>query len=283
MIPKIIHNIWFDELPENIMNNHYNTKKQNPNWEFIIWDENMIIDLLKKYPKIYNIYNHLDKFPGIISKNETKSHIARYIIMKEYGGLYHDINFICNSSFDKLLDEFDKNIDKNTIFIAKFEKTYLDYIFPFSKPKYSSCFMAIEKEHPVWDKVIKIILKSHNKYQITSALDISLQNNYEYNIIILDKVTGNYQNQNQNQNKDTICYTLSETSENTITEYMKFIILYYKQILLFILVFVIIFIIDRINHHNYKLFGMVQMIPGTNIPQQMNTTQQMNKNKNKKK
>ena len=96
MIPKIIHNIWFDELPENIMNNHYNIKKQNPNWEFIIWDENMIIDLLKKYPKIYNVYNHLDKLPGIISKNDTKSHIARYIIMKEYGGIYHDINYLMN-------------------------------------------------------------------------------------------------------------------------------------------------------------------------------------------
>jgi hypothetical protein len=204
--------------------------------------------------------------------------------MKEYGGIYHDMNFICNSSFDKLLDEFDKNIDKNTIFIAKFEKTYLDYIFPFSKPKYCSCFMAFEKEHPLWDKVINIILKVNNRYQITSALNISLINNHEYNIIILDKVTGNYQNKNKNKNKDIICYTLSEKSENTITEYMKFIILYYKQILLFILVFVIIFIIDRINHHNYKLFGIVQMIPGTNIPQQINTAHQIKKNeKNKKK
>ena len=149
--------------------------------------------------------------------------------------------------------------------------------------------MAFEKEHPLWDKVINIILKVNNRYQITSALDISLKNNHEYNIIILDKVTGNYQNQtqnknkNKNKNKDIICYTLSETSENTITEYMKFIILYYKQILLFILVFVIIFIIDRINHHNYKLFGMVQIIPGTNIPQQINIAYQIKKSKKVKK
>jgi len=42
MIPKIIHNIWiqgYNNLPKDIIENHNNIKKLNPNWQFIIWDE----------------------------------------------------------------------------------------------------------------------------------------------------------------------------------------------------------------------------------------------------
>ena len=111
MIPKIIHNIWiqgYENLPNENKIHHLNIKKLNPDWEFMIWDDEMIKNLLQKYPKIYDIYKKSDYYSGSIENNIIKSDIARYIIMKEYGGLYFDIEFKCKSTFDDVF--LNKNI-----------------------------------------------------------------------------------------------------------------------------------------------------------------------------
>jgi len=276
MIPKIIHNIWiqgYNNLPEKIIVAHNNIKKLNPEWEFIVWDESMIIEILKKYPKIYNVYKNIQNLSGAININAIKSDIARYIIMKEYGGLYFDIDFECVSSFDNL---FDKN---NTIYIASSKIDILNYIYPFSKPEYCSCFMAFEKEHPIWDKVIDIILKATTKYQIGSALDISLQNSKNYEIIVLNQINGPYKCKDSN----TICFTPGESSWNFIRPYLQIINCYHIQIILFILVFVIIFVIDRINYHNALSFGSIPIIPGLpKVQLHLNLQDNKKKQKNKK-
>jgi hypothetical protein len=176
----------------------------------------MIIDLLKKYPNIYKVYQNIDNLPGLLNILALKSDIARYIIMKEYGGLYFDIDFICRASFNNL---FNKKYKDNTIYIASSKIDFLDYIYPFSKPKYCSCFMAFEKEHPIWNKVFDIILKATNAYEIGLALDISLQNSNEYKIIVLNQINGLYQCKNQK----SVCYTPVESSWNFIRPTLQFI------------------------------------------------------------
>ena len=136
--------------------------------------------------------------------------------MKEYGGLYFDIDFICRASFNNL---FNKKYKDNTIYIASSKIDFLDYIYPFSKPKYCSCFMAFEKEHPIWNKVFDIILKATNAYEIGLALDISLQNSNEYKIIVLNQINGLYQCKNQK----SVCYTPVESSWNFIRPTLQFI------------------------------------------------------------
>ena len=309
MIPKIIHNIWiqgYQQLPEKEKQNHLKLKKLNPDWEFIIWDNNMIIELLKKYPKIYNVYKNVNNLSGIINNNATRSDIARYIIMKVYGGLYYDFDFECISSFDNLFDEDKKeelekkneknekevivsnskktvpsnnsspiinssppisinnfqskiNFNKSKIYIVSSKIDFLDYIYPFSKPKYCACFMAFEKNHPIWESIITKIIKAETKYQIGSALDVCLQENENnYNIIILEKVNGHY----KCKHKDTICYTKAESSWNFIRPTLKFLNCYYKQILLFILAIVIIIIVERITNYNVSIYGSISAIPG---------------------
>ena len=85
MIPKLVHNIWiqgYNNLPENLKTSYNNIKELNPEWEFIFWHENMIIDLLKKYPNIYKVYQNIENLPGLLNILALKSDIARYIIMK---------------------------------------------------------------------------------------------------------------------------------------------------------------------------------------------------------
>jgi len=266
MIPKIIHNIWiqgYNNLPNINKINQEKIKKLNPEWEFIIWDELMIKKLLKKYPTILAIYKNAKNLSGIITTEATKSDIARYVIMKEYGGLYYDYDFECISSFDKLF--LNKKEKKYTIYIASSKIDFLEYIYQFDKPKYCSCFMGMEKNHPIWDKVFKILENTHYKSIIGSALDKTLQQTeQEYNIINLTKINSHYQCLNQN----SICFTTEYSSWNPIRPFIKYINCYYKQVILFILILIIIFIVEKLYHYNTSIYGAINYIPGFGVVQQ---------------
>ena len=287
MIPKIIHNIWiqgYDNLPNENKVTYATIKKINPEWEFMIWDDEMIKKMLKKYPSIYTMYiktNNYTERDG----NTIKSDIARYIIMKEYGGLYFDIDFNCTSSFDELfLNENNHNNEnnentrnketqnpkKNIIYIASSNTNIWKYINPFQKTRFCSCFMAMDKNHPIWELVIQKLKYATNKFQIREALDISLQESENENendnktkrfpIVLLNKVNGNYY---QCLNNDTICYTQSSSSSwYLITPILKYINCYYKQIILFILAVLIIIGVEYLYMHNSKTFGAINFIPG---------------------
>jgi hypothetical protein len=268
MVPKIIHNIWiegYENLPNEMKMNYLNIKKSNPEWEFMIWDNEMITQLLKKYPTIYEMYNNNSY--TVFDKDSIKSHIARYIIMKDYGGLYFDIEYKCTSSLDNLiLNDNNKNETKNTIYIASSKINYWNYIYSLQKTKYSSSFMAMDKNHPIWDKVIEKLKQATTKYQINNALDISLmqiENNHKtresaFPIVLLTKVNGNY---HQCENKDTVCYK-SNSSTNSINSLYKYLICYYKQILIFILAIFIVICVEYLYMHNAKAFGTINFIPG---------------------
>jgi hypothetical protein len=285
MIPKIIHNIWiqgYEHLPNENKVTYANIKKLNPEWDFMIWDDDMIKKLLKKYPSIYNIYIKTDNYTEI-DNNTIKSDIARYMIMKEYGGLYFDMDFKCTSSFDELFfneandnngnAENNKKKEKketknNTIYIASSNTNFWNYIIHFQKAKYCSCFMAMDKNHPIWDSVIQKLKQATTKFQIREALDISLQQsenergnkNTSFPIILLNKVNGNCY---QCVNDDTICYTQSSSySWYPITPILKYINCYYKQIIMFILAILIIIAVEYLYMHNAMKYGAINFIPG---------------------
>ena len=272
MIPKIIHNIWiegYENLPNENKVTYANIKKINPEWEFMIWDDEMIKKILKKYPSLYNMYIKSNNYTEI-DNNKIKSYIARYMVMKEYGGLYFDIDFKCSSSFDELfLNENKKDKEaKNTIYIATSNTNFWNYIIPFQKAKYCSCFMAMDKNHPIWDSVIQKLKQATTKFQIREALDISLQQSENksdnkinaFPIILLNKVNGNYY---QCVNSDTICYTQSSSSSwYPITPILKYINCYYKQIILFFLAVLIIIAVEYLYMHNAKSYGAISFIPG---------------------
>jgi hypothetical protein len=270
MIPKIIHNIWiqgYENLPNETKVTYANIKKLNPEWDFMIWDDEMIKKMLKKNPSIYNIYIKTSNYTEI-DNNTIKSDIARYIIMKEYGGLYFDIDFNCTSSFDELFLSEPNGTKKNTIYIASSNTNLWSYINPFQKTKYCSCFMAMDKNHPIWETVIQKLKNATTKFQIREALDISLQESENervpktkaFPIILLKKVNGNYY---QCVDNDTICYTQSSSSSwYPVTPILKYINCYYKQIILFILAVLIIIAVEYLYLHNAKTYGAVNFIPG---------------------
>ena len=211
------------------------------NGDLFFWDEPMIIELLKRYPKIYDIYNNIEKLSYTIKINTyaIKSDISRYMILKEYGGLYFDIDFECISSFNDLFNEDD------TIYTIS-SKIPLLYLYPFSKPIYCSCFVALEKDHLIWNNVINIILHAKTQYEIGSAFDISLQKG-NYNVVVLNEINGQYTCKN-----NAICSTPSESSWNISRPFLKYINCYSMKILYTLIIF-ISFIIIYINRNLFTI------------------------------
>ena len=243
----------------------------------MIWDDEMIKNLLQKYPKIYDIYKKSSSYNGTIDDNIIKSDISRYIIMKEYGGLYFDIEFKCKSTFDDIFfnDNNDNNDNKtkrnsiNTIYIASSQLNFWNFMNPFQREKYCSCFMGMDKNHPVWDTVIEKLIFATTKQHIHDALDTSLQQIENKNvndktimafpIVLLKKVNGNHY---QCISNDTNCYKQEYSSITSLNSLLKILVCYYKQIIISIMAVVIIIFVEYLYMHNAMKYGAVNFIPG---------------------
>lgn len=89
-IPKIIHQIWIgpNQRPE-IWMKTFNTDylEKYPDYMYILWDDQTVIQLLDLYPKCKSLYEMTDFYCG-------KSDILRYLILYEYGGIYIDADSV---------------------------------------------------------------------------------------------------------------------------------------------------------------------------------------------
>ena len=68
------------------------------NFEYIFWDDNKIINLLKENKYLLHMYNIEEAYYG-------KADIARYFILYKYGGIYIDADsvWVNNSNLDNLI------------------------------------------------------------------------------------------------------------------------------------------------------------------------------------
>lgn len=116
-IPKIIHQIWIGDKEIPHENYTKTIKDKHPKWKYILWDKKR---LLKEKIISKNLYNYFIKNPGTMPSNRkyTKydknrfkkasffkiSDIARYNILRKYGGVYIDIDIICLKPLDRLVE-----------------------------------------------------------------------------------------------------------------------------------------------------------------------------------
>lgn len=83
MIPKIIHQIWIGDKTKTPYKFMETWKKMNPTWEYKIWTEENMFDLINKKQ-----FNGISGFAG-------KADIMRYEILHNYGGFYIDADSEC--------------------------------------------------------------------------------------------------------------------------------------------------------------------------------------------
>jgi mannosyltransferase OCH1-like enzyme len=93
-IPKVIHQIWLGSQPsESLLKLSDTVKKANPGYEYKLWTDDDAEVFQFENKKLFNLAKNLGQ----------KSDILRYAILKKYGGIYLDTDFIGLKSFDKLL------------------------------------------------------------------------------------------------------------------------------------------------------------------------------------
>jgi len=100
---KIIHQIWVGpyEMPDREKEFIQELKDKNPTWEHILWTNQNLPPLPE------NISTFFDMF----EKQKDYAHqadVLRVFLVKEYGGLYLDVDFKCSEGFDSSnLDKYD--------------------------------------------------------------------------------------------------------------------------------------------------------------------------------
>ncbi len=96
-IPKVIHQIWLGgkPLPQTFQKYRETWVEKNPEWDFILWTE-----------KNLNNIGWLDrKKLDILCHPAIKSDYLRFLIIKEFGGVYIDIDFECLKPLNTLLND----------------------------------------------------------------------------------------------------------------------------------------------------------------------------------
>ncbi len=89
-IPKIIHQIWIgpNKQPDIWINTwriDYINKYKN--YEYMLWNNENIKNILNKYPKFEEMINTEIEYCG-------KADMLRYLILYEYGGIYIDADSV---------------------------------------------------------------------------------------------------------------------------------------------------------------------------------------------
>jgi mannosyltransferase OCH1-like enzyme len=88
MIPKIIHYTWFSDepYPTNINECIESWKKHMPEYEFVLWDSNKIVDI-----------NNLFMQQALLEKKWAfASDFVRLYAVYNYGGIYIDTEVLMN-------------------------------------------------------------------------------------------------------------------------------------------------------------------------------------------
>jgi len=144
IIPKKIFQCYktIDGVPNKVINN---LKKNNPNWEYILYDDKMCIEFLDThYGKKYS-----DKFKSI-KKGAHKADLWRLCMLYMYGGAYIDVDY-------ELLVPLDSIIENET-FITPYTNTFLTRIV--NANNIYNAFIITKPKHPVIYDCIQRIMKT---------------------------------------------------------------------------------------------------------------------------
>ena len=146
-IPKIIHFIWIQgesKIPKHLMDFYTGCKNINNDFKFMFWDEDKIIEFLKK--------NFDKKYLDLYLKYKVmaqKADFARYVIVYTYGGIYLDIDTFCKKNMTPLLQY--QFFYSEPITILGFNKNIVNAVF------------GSIKGHPIFKIIFRLMLEREDR------------------------------------------------------------------------------------------------------------------------
>lgn len=89
-IPRHIHQVFFSkEIPENFLAAQRTCRDMHKDFEYTFWDREMVDSLVQQhYPGLQELF---DSYGHWVNRAD----VARYIIMRQHGGIYLDMDTIC--------------------------------------------------------------------------------------------------------------------------------------------------------------------------------------------
>ena len=153
---KIIHQVWFNTIQskkktkesyDKLSMYRNSWKKRNPTWFHFEWNAVLAENLIKNiYPEHYSMYKQYDY-------EIQKCDAVRYFFLHRYGGLYVDMDYYCNKSFDEVFLKY-----KKPFYLVQSPNNgggYFSNSLMFSKPKhqfwkYMFIDMEVNKTYPVY-------------------------------------------------------------------------------------------------------------------------------------
>lgn len=92
---KIIHQIWVGpyEIPLREQSFIEELKEKNPTWEHVLWKNNNLPSLPENIQILFDQFERQKDYAH-------QADILRVFLLKEYGGLYMDVDFKCSEGFD---------------------------------------------------------------------------------------------------------------------------------------------------------------------------------------
>ena len=97
-VPKIIHQIFEqDSVPEYLLNISKTWKELNPEWKYILWNQQTIKNFL-----LSNFPNHIAQYQAF-PYDIQRWHVGRFLILFHYGGIYTDMDYECLEPINDLL------------------------------------------------------------------------------------------------------------------------------------------------------------------------------------
>ena len=156
-IPKIIHQIWSgidDPLPGIFRMLGETWQQDYPDWEYRIWDNQMMTDFVQQYyPQYWRAYQ---QFPYNIQRWDA----IRYLILDKIGGIYVDFDYESLYSIEPLIE------GKSCCFSAEPETHRLGFELK-DVPCFNNGMMLSIPNHPFIKKVIKsVFCEKENDYNI---------------------------------------------------------------------------------------------------------------------
>lgn len=131
MIPRIIHQTWKDRaVPDRFRDAQESWRRHHPEWEYRFWTDDDLDDLVRtRAPELQDLYR---AYPENIQRVDA----ARYVMLREFGGMYADLDLECLRPVDELTEA----------------RVVLPRTTPFGV---SNQFMLSEPAHPLFQHAIE--------------------------------------------------------------------------------------------------------------------------------
>ena len=158
MIPKKIHQIYFDFYGKDFTDNQLFVQSQNSfkelhkDYEYKLWNEYECEQLIKSnFPEYYNFYVNM-------RHKIQKVDFARCVILYIEGGLYADLDMICLKRIDNLL--------KNPLVLHNVKDVHPNYSF------IENDIMACEQRSQLFKMIIQHQEENYNTVAAKKIYDI---------------------------------------------------------------------------------------------------------------